>query len=457
MSARPTWLTADVLRRPDPAVGGAHAHAAQRAAAEFEGLPVIGEDWRPRAVGIVGAGTMGGGIAMAFANVGVPVVLVDRSSADVHRGMERIRANYNHSVTRGRLEQTVADERLALISASDQFAALAPAEVVIEAVFEDLDLKRRVFVDIDRVAASDALLCTNTSGLDIDRIAEVTGRPEVVIGTHFFSPANVMRLLEVVSGARTSPETLAKVLRIGDLIGKIPVPAGNAPSFIGNAMLADYSRETNFLVEEGSSPSEVDGVLEEFGFAMGLFKVGDMAGLDVGLDARRQAILTRPKDRRHSDLRFVPIEMGRLGQKTGAGWYRYEPGSRMPLPDPELDAALIDHSARIGIERRQIGAEEIVARCLYALVNRGAWLLQDGVASKPGDIDAVYVTGYGFPADVGGPMFWADEVGLAAIAADIGRLHQDFGGWWEPAPLLLDLARTGRRFADLDPRNEGSR
>lgn len=457
MSVRPTWLSADVMRRPDPTVGAAHARAAQEAAADFDGLPHVPEDWRPRAVGIVGAGTMGGGIAMAFANASVPVVLVDRTTADVERGLDRIRANYEHSVARGRLDQSAADERLALVSGSDQMVALAPADVVVEAVYEDLELKRQVFENIDRVAAPDAILCTNTSGLDIDRIADATGRPASVIGTHFFSPAHVMKLLEVVSGELTSPETLAKVLRIASLIGKVAVPSGNAPSFIGNAMLADYSRETHFLVEEGSFPSEIDRVLEEFGFAMGLYKVGDMAGLDVALDARRKAMLTRPKDRRFSDLRFVPVEMGRLGQKTGAGWYRYEPGSRTPLPDPELDAALVEHSGKLGIERRKISDEEIIARCLYALINRGARLLETGVAAKPSDIDAVYVTGYGFPAVVGGPMFWADAVGLPAIAADIGRLHDEYGDWWQPAPLLQELARTGRRFSDLNTREEATR
>ncbi|MGM7679389.1 3-hydroxyacyl-CoA dehydrogenase NAD-binding domain-containing protein [Microbacterium sp. A94] len=454
MSVRPAWLSADVLRLPDPAVGTEHALAAQEAAADFEALPPLHESWRPRKVGIVGAGTMGGGIAMAFANVGVPVVLVDRTKADVERGIDRIRANYNHSVLRGRLDQTVADERLALISSSDQMEALAQADIVLEAVYEDLDLKRQVFVEIDQVAAADAILCTNTSGLDIDRIAGATGRPDAVIGTHFFSPANVMKLLEVISGKLTSPGTLAKALRIGKLIGKVTVPSGNAPSFIGNAMLADYRRETHFLVEEGAFPSDVDARLEDFGFAMGLYKVADMAGLDVALDARRKEMLTRPRDRRYSDLGFVPVEMGRFGQKTGAGWYRYEPGSRTPIRDPELDVALIEHSKRLGIPRREIGAEEIVARCLYALVNRGAWLLEKGVAAKPGDIDAVYVTGYGFPAAVGGPMLWADEVGLAAIADDITRLHDQFGYWWEPAPLLLDLAATGRRFGDLNTRME---
>ncbi|MGV9869503.1 3-hydroxyacyl-CoA dehydrogenase NAD-binding domain-containing protein [Rhodococcus koreensis] len=442
-------LGADVRVRPDEVAARAYAAAAQKAATREDDLRGAA-DWRPSRAGVVGAGTMGGGIAMAFANIGVPVSLVDRTQADVDRGLDRIRENYRHTVARGRLSPDEADQRLALIRGSAEFSVLSDADVVVEAVYEDLPLKQEVFTALDGVVQREAVLCTNTSGLNIDAIASVTTRPEAVIGTHFFSPANVMRLLEVVRGKQTSQQTYSRALRLGILLGKVTVPSANSPSFIGNAMLAHYSRETAFLVEEGAYPRDVDRVLEEFGFAMGLFKVGDMAGLDVGIDARRKAVLTRPKDRRYTDLKLLPPDLGRLGQKTGAGWYRYEPGSRTPLDDPEMDRAIEEYSRRIGIERRAVGDDEILARCLYALVNCGARLLGDGVAAKPSDVDAVYVTGYGFPASVGGPLFWADAVGLADIFADIERLHELHGIWWEPAPLLGELARTGRTFADLN-------
>lgn len=447
---RPDWLRADLTKVIDPDAAAAHALAAQQDAAQAAGIPGPGTCWSPQQAGIVGAGTMGGGIAMAFANIGVPVTLVDRSQDALQRGISRIRANYEHSVKRGRLTKGEAEQRIALIHGVTSYSALRTADVVIEAVYEDQSLKREVFSALDAHADAGALLGTNTSGLDIDAIAGATDRPERVIGTHFFSPANVMRLLEIIPGTRTSPETLTKVMRLGALLGKVPVKAGNQPGFIGNAMLADYMRETNFLVEEGSFPKDVDRVLESFGFAMGVFRVGDMAGLDIAVDARRAAIATRPKDRRYSDLQLLAVDMGRLGQKTGAGWYRYDAGSRAPLTDPEMERAIVEYSARLGIERRRISDDEILARCLYALVNRAAWLLSQGVASRPSDIDAVYVTGYGFPATAGGPMYWADQVGLTGVAADIRRLHELNGVWWEPAPLLLELARTGRTFNDLD-------
>lgn len=454
---RPAWLRADLSPVIDSGAAAAYAEAVQQGAAKSYNFSEVQTDWRPEQAGVVGAGTMGGGIAMAFANIGVPVSLIDRSEESVQRGISRIRSNYEHSVRRGRLSQAEADQRIALIHGATSYSALGTANVIIEAVFEDLALKREVFAALDVHADSGALLGTNTSGLDINAIASATSRPEQVIGTHFFSPANVMRLLEVIPGTKTSSESLAKVMKLGSLLGKIPVKAANTPGFIGNAMLADYMRETNFLVEEGSFPKDVDRVLESFGFAMGVFRVGDMAGLDIGIDARRAAITTRPTDRRYSDLPFLAVDMGRLGQKTGAGWYRYEKGSRTPVTDPEMERAITEYSARIGIERRHLSDDEILARCLYALVNRAAWLLSQGIADRPSDIDAVYVTGYGFPATVGGPMYWADQVGLPDIAADIKRLHELNGAWWEPAPLLLELASTGRTFSDLDTRQGAAR
>lgn len=456
-SPRPRWLRTDILQEIDQAAALAHAKTAQQNVSLIEGLPPLSDQWCPGRVGIIGAGTMGGGIAMAFANIGIPVTLVDRSPEAIQRGLEGIRANYQHSVKRNRFTLEEADQRVALISGTQDYSALAEAEVIIEAVFEDLELKQQVFAALDAHARPGALFGSNTSGLDIDAIAKATNRPESVIGTHFFSPAHVMRLLEVVPGAQTSPETLAKALRLGQLLGKVAVRAGNSPGFIGNAMLTDYMRETSFLVEEGAYPREVDRVLESFGFAMGIFRVDDMAGLDVALEARRAAIATRPNGRRYTDLKLLPVDMGRLGQKTGAGWYRYEPGSRTALVDERMDRAIEEYSERVGIIRRSISDEEILARCLYALINRGLWLLGKGIAARPSDIDAVYVTGYGFPARTGGPMYWADQIGLEKIAADIQRLHESEGPWWEPAPLLLELAHNGRSLGDLNTAQEVSR
>ncbi|WP_460062495.1 3-hydroxyacyl-CoA dehydrogenase [Streptomyces sp. YKOK-I1] len=430
-----------------------YVRRAHRLAGLLPGLPEVGEHWRPGRAAVVGAGTMGGGIAVALANAGIPVVLVDRSGEDVRRGLAKIEDTYAVSVRRGRLEQAVADERTALITAADDLAAVADADMIVEAVFEDLPLKLEVFAGLDRYAKQDAVLGTNTSALDIDAIAAATSRPEQVIGTHFFSPANVMRLLEVIPGTKTAPLTEARVMALGRLLGKVPVRAGNQYGFIGNAMLIDYLREADFLVEEGAFPSEVDRVLKEFGLAMGPYTMGDMSGLAVLADVKRKEAAARAQDRRHSDLALLPVGLGRLGQKTGAGWYRYEENDRTPHRDPEMDRRIVEYSERIGVERRVIGDEEILKRCLYALVNRAAHLLEQRVATRPGDVDLVWVTGYGFPADKGGPLYWADRIGPAEVLADVQRLHEEHGAWWEPAPLLVRLGRTGATFASLDPLN----
>ncbi|MGQ4601123.1 3-hydroxyacyl-CoA dehydrogenase NAD-binding domain-containing protein [Nocardia sp. R6R-6] len=426
-----------------------HVRHAERAAGNLPGLPRVDAGWRPGHAAVVGAGTMGGGIAMALANAGIPVTLIDRSTHDLDRGLSRVAANYASSVRRGRLDAADADQRLALIGRATDMAAIGQADVVVEAVFEELAVKQDVFGAIDRHARPGTLLATNTSALDIDAIASVTSRPEDVIGAHFFSPAQVMRLLEVVPGAQTAPLTVARLMALGRLLGKAPVRAGNARGFIGNAMLFDYHREALFLLEEGAFPADVDRVLTQFGFAMGPFTMTDMAGHDLAVDSRRRAIATRPTGRRYCDLDLWLVDLGRLGQKSGAGWYRYVDGDRTPHPDPDLNRQLAEYSARIGIERRRIGADEILERCLYALVNRAAWLLEQGVAAQPSDIDLVYVTGYGFPARKGGPLYWADSVGSADVLAAVERLHRQHGVWWEPAPLLVQLARTGAAFADL--------
>jgi 3-hydroxyacyl-CoA dehydrogenase len=326
------------------------------------------------------------------------------------------------------------------------------ADLIVEAVFEDLALKQRLFRELDATARPGAILATNTSGLDIDEIAAVTSRPQDVAGAHFFSPAHVMKLLEVVQARHTAPDVVATLMELGRRMGKVAVLARIYPGFIGNALFRNYTREAHFLVEDGALPHEVDAALKRFGYAMGIFAVHDMAGNDVGYQTRKAQMATRPTDRRWNDLILKLVEQGRLGQKSGAGWYRYEPGSREPQRDPALERFIVEESARMGLQRRPVSEEEILKRCLYGMVNEGARLLEQGIALRPSDIDIVYVTGYGFPAHQGGPMFMADRIGLDRVCADIQRLHAQHGYWWQPAPLLEQLAREGRRFADLQAR-----
>ncbi len=398
-------------------------------------------------VAVVGAGTMGGGIAMAFANAGIPVWLIDADAAGLDRGLARIRANYAQSVERGKLDAAEADARMARIHGTLKLADAAEADLFVEAVFEDLALKQSVFRDLDAVAGPGAILATNTSGLDIDAIAAATRRPQDVIGAHFFSPAHVMKLLEVVRTDRTAADVIATLMALGPRLGKVAVLARVYPGFIGNALFRAYNREAHFLVEDGALPHEVDAALTGFGYAMGIFAVHDMAGNDVGYPTRKAQMATRDKNRRWNDLIMSLVEQGRLGQKSGKGWYRYDAGDRTPHRDPELEAFIVRYAAERGIQRRSITTQEILARCLYGMVNEGARLLERGIALRPGDIDVVYLTGYGFPAVQGGPMFMADRIGLPAVAARVQALHVELGAWWEPAPLLLQLAREGRSFA----------
>lgn len=399
-------------------------------------------------VAVIGAGTMGGGIAMALANIGIPVTLIDSSQKGLDTGLRRVRDNYSGSVSRGKLEPAAMETRLSLITGSVSLADAASADMVIEAVFEDMALKQQVFRELDALCKPGAILATNTSGLDVDAIAAVTRRPQDVVGAHFFSPAHVMRLLEVVRARDTAPDVIATLMDLGRRMGKTAVLARVYPGFIGNALFRNYTREAHFLVEEGALPHEVDRALTDFGYAMGIFAVHDMAGNDVGYQTRKAQIATRPQDRRWNDLILKLTELGRLGQKSGKGWYRYEPGSRQPLRDPEVETFIEQESARLGIARRPISADEIIKRCVYGMVNEGAKLLEAGVALRPSDIDTVYLTGYGFPARHGGPMYYADRIGLREVYADIQRFHAEHGYWWEPAPLLERLARDGKTFAD---------
>jgi len=402
-------------------------------------------------VAVIGAGTMGGGIAMALANIGIPVTLIDADAQGLARCQARLRDNYASSVARGRLAQAAMDERLALIGGTLELAAVADADLVIEAVFEDMALKQGIFRQLDKLARRGAVLATNTSGLDIDEIAAVTARAADVVGAHFFSPAHVMKLLEVVRGARTAPDVIATLMDLGRRMGKVSVLARVYPGFIGNALFRHYTREAHFLLEEGALPHEVDAALTGFGYAMGIFAVHDMAGNDVGYQTRKAQMTTRPTDRRWNDLIMKLVEMGRLGQKSGSGWYRYEPGQRTPQRDPALEHFIVEESRRLGIERKAIGEDEILERCLYGMVNEGARLLEAGIAQRPSDIDIVYVTGYGFPARHGGPMHFADRIGLPQVLADIRRFHAEHGFWWQPAPLLERLVAEDKNFADLQP------
>ncbi|HMW22676.1 MAG TPA: 3-hydroxyacyl-CoA dehydrogenase NAD-binding domain-containing protein [Burkholderiaceae bacterium] len=439
------------LTDADRAAAAEHVRFAEREAAKT-GLPADTPLRPVNQVAVIGAGTMGGGIAMALANAGLPVVLIDADAAGLERGLQRVRANYDASVKRGKLTSEAVAERMARIRGTTSLAdAGGPegADLFIEAVFEDLALKQRLFRELDAIAKPGAILATNTSGLDIAEIAEVTRRPQDVVGAHFFSPAHVMRLLEVVRTDRTAPDVVATLMALGQRIGKVAVLARIWPGFIGNALFRQYNREAHFLVEDGALPHEVDAALTKFGYAMGIFAVHDMAGNDVGYPTRKAQMATRPSDRRWNDIILKLVEMGRLGQKSGQGWYRYEAGDRRPQRDPELEAWIVAESARMGITRRPIGEEEILERCLYGMVNEGARLLEHGIALRPSDIDIVYLTGYGFPAAQGGPMYMADRIGLPKVLAAIHRLHAEHGFWWQPAPLLERLVAEGRRFADL--------
>ncbi|MDO8457541.1 MAG: 3-hydroxyacyl-CoA dehydrogenase NAD-binding domain-containing protein [Burkholderiaceae bacterium] len=443
--------TIDLFTVSDEERARAAAHA-KMAAAQAASIPDIpaSTPLRPiHKVAVIGAGTMGGGIAMSLASIGIPVTLIDASAEGLERGLQRIKDNYAGSVSRGKLAQADMGQRLALITGSVQIADVKDADMVIEAVFEDMGLKQDIFRQLDTLAKPGAILATNTSGLDVDQIAAVTTRPQDVVGAHFFSPAHVMKLLEVVRAAKTAPDVIATLMDLGRRMGKIAVLSRIYPGFIGNALFRNYTREAHFLVEDGALPYEVDAALKKFGYAMGLFAVHDMAGNDVGYQTRKAQMATRPTDRRWNDLIMKLCDLGRLGQKSGKGWYRYEKGDRTPQRDPEVEQYIVEESARMGITRKTMGEEEIIKRCLYGMINEGAKLLEQGIALRPSDIDITYLTGYGFPAHHGGPMYLADRIGLDQVLADIQRFHAQDGFWWQPAPLLERLVREGKRFADL--------
>jgi len=415
---------------------------------EARRIPGVGSEVKPLPIAraaVIGAGTMGGGIAMCFANAGIPVRVLELSADALERGLAVIAKNYAGSVSRGSLTPQRAERVLSLLQGVTAYGELGEADIVIEAVFEDMDVKKEVFGRLDRVAAPQAILATNTSTLDIDAIAAVTSRPEKVVGTHFFSPANVMRLLENVRGARSSPETLATVMALGKTLGKVAVLAGNCDGFIGNRMLMYYGSEAEFLLEEGATPEQIDRVMEGFGFAMGPLAVRDLAGNDVGFLIRKGRKL--PPDERFSPILERLVEQGRLGQKAGKGFYRYD--GRTRIADPEVLTLIEGVSRDLKIRRRQIPDEEILDRLLHPLVNEGARIVDEGIALRAGDIDVVYVNGYGFPAWRGGPMYWAEQAGLKRVVETMQRLAPSHGARWRPAPLLEQLAATGRGWPSV--------
>ncbi len=426
-----------------------HAFFAEREVAKIPDVPKDTPVKEIETVGVIGCGTMGGGIAMNFANAGIPVRVLESEPEALQRGLEIVGQNYARTVSRGRLSQAEMDKRMALIEGIGDYGGLAEVDMVVEAVFEEMDVKKEVFAALDRACKPGAILATNTSTLDVDEIASATARPESVIGTHFFSPANVMRLMENVRGAKSSKETIATTMAISKTIGKVGVLVGVCDGFVGNRMLHQYMREANFLIEEGALPHQVDKVLYDFGMPMGPFAMGDLAGLDVSWRIRKGKAATRPNHLRYSSLADRVCEMGRFGQKTKAGWYLYEEGSRAPIPDPEIEKLIIEASKELGIERREIGEQEILERCFYPLVNEGAKILEEGLALRASDIDTIWIHGYGFPRYRGGPMFWADTVGLGTIHEAMQRFHAEQGEVMTPAPLLARLAAEGKRFADL--------
>ena len=423
-----------------------HAFFGERAASKIPDVPADTPLRDIRSAAVIGAGTMGGGIAMNFANAGLPVKLLEAKQEALDKGLATIRKNYENSMRKGKLTQEQLDKRLGLISGTLSYDDIGQADIVIEAVFEDMGVKEAVFKKLDDVMKPGAILASNTSTLDVDKIAAFTKRPQEVIGTHFFSPANVMKLLEIVRGAKTAKDVLATTMALAKTIRKTGVVSGVCDGFIGNRMVEQYIRQAGFLLEEGCLPEQVDKAIEKFGFAMGPFRMSDLAGNDIGWYIRKRRYVEKP-DVTYSKVADLLCEKGRFGQKTSAGWYDYKSGDRKAYPSDEVNQMIIAHSKDLGIERRKISDQEIVERLVYALVNEGALILEEGIALRASDIDMVYLTGYGFPLFRGGPMFYADTVGLSNVLMSIHRYakgrHPEA---WVPAPLLSKLASESKTF-----------
>jgi 3-hydroxyacyl-CoA dehydrogenase len=423
-----------------------HAFFAERAASKIPDVPEGTPTRKIEKVAVIGAGTMGGGIAMNFLNAGIPVTILETKQDALDRGLATIRKNYEGTVKKGRLTQEKAEQRMALLKPTLSYDDLKDADLIIEAVFEELGVKEAVFKQLDAIARPGAILASNTSTLDVDKIAAFTKRPEDVVGMHFFSPANVMKLLEVVRGKKSAKDVMATVMQVGKKIKKTAVVSGVCDGFIGNRMLKYYIRTSNELVEEGASPQQVDRAMEKFGMAMGPFRVGDLAGNDIGWAIRKRAYAEDPKAKKLLIADRL-AEMGRFGQKTGSGWYRYEPGRRDALADPVVDKVIEDTRKELGITPRKITDTEIVERCVYSLVNEGARILDEGIAARASDIDMVYLTGYGFPLFRGGPMLYADMQGLPNVVRAMHRFEAQTGdAFWQPAKLLATLAADGKSF-----------
>ncbi|MDP4733039.1 MAG: 3-hydroxyacyl-CoA dehydrogenase NAD-binding domain-containing protein [Limnohabitans sp.] len=425
-----------------------HIFMADRAASKIADVPEDTPKREIKSVAVIGAGTMGGGISMNFLNAGIPVKMLEMKQDALDRGVATIRKNYEAQVKKGKLKQEKYDERMALLSTTLSYDEIGQADLVIEAVFEEMGVKEAVFKKLDEVMKPGAILASNTSTLDVNQIANFTKRPQDVVGMHFFSPANVMKLLEVVRGAQTGKDVMATVMAIGKKIKKTSVVSGVCDGFIGNRMIEQYSRQAGFLIEEGCTPAQVDKAVEKFGFAMGPFRMGDLAGNDIGWAIRKRRYTEKP-NLKYSKTADLLCEMGRYGQKTGAGWYDYQTGKRDAIPSPVVVEMIEKHRAAMGITPRKISDEEIVQRLVYSLVNEACHILEEGIASKAGDIDMVYITGYGFPFWRGGPMNYADTVGLFNVAEAMKRFAKnphDDAQFWQPAPLLARLVAEGKTF-----------
>lgn len=423
-----------------------HAFFGERAASKIPDVPADTPLREIKSAAVIGAGTMGGGIAMNFANAGIPVKILEMKQEALDKGLATIRKNYENSMKKGKLTQEKFDQRVGLITGTLAYADLGAADIVVEAVFEDMGVKETVFKQLDAVMKQGAILASNTSTLDVDQIAAFTKRPQDVIGLHFFSPANVMKLLEIVRGAKTGKDVLATTMALAKKIKKTGVVSGVCDGFIGNRMIEQYIRQAGFLLEEGCLPEQVDKAIEKFGFAMGPFRMSDLAGNDIGWYIRKRRYLEKP-DVTYSKVADLLCEKGRYGQKTSAGWYDYKAGDRKPYPSKEVNDMIIAHSAELKLERRKISDQEIIERLLYALVNEGAHILEEGIAMRASDIDMIYLTGYGFPLFRGGPMFYADTVGLSNVVMAMQRHAKGHhGSAWEVAPLLAKLAAEGKTF-----------
>ncbi|RZI39847.1 3-hydroxyacyl-CoA dehydrogenase [Herbaspirillum sp. HC18] len=424
-----------------------HAFFGERAASK---IPDVPEDTPTRAIksaAVIGAGTMGGGIAMNFANAGIPVKILEMKQEALEKGLATIRKNYENTMKKGKLTPEKFEQRVGLITGTMSYDDIAQADIVVEAVFEDIGVKEQVFKKLDEVMKQGAILASNTSTLDVNKIASFTKRPQDVIGLHFFSPANVMKLLEIVRGAKTGKDVLATSMQLAKKIKKTGVVSGVCDGFIGNRMIEQYSRQAGFLLEEGALPEQVDKAIEKFGFAMGPFRMGDLAGNDIGWYIRKRRYIEKPEVT-YSKTADLLCEMGRFGQKTSAGWYDYKPGDRKPYPSQVVNDMIVKHSADLGIERRKISDQEIVERLVYALVNEAAYILEEGIAQRASDIDMVYLTGYGFPLFRGGPMCYADTVGLPNVVMAMEKYAKGrHGDAWKPAPLLAKLAAEGKSFS----------